>query len=189
MNLEPRKVFHVSVHFNKLLFMISLFILVLRFLQFQHLSFPFSSIYCCFFFSRVILDKFSMGHFGQFHISKGTTNAVDIFTSLNFYWFYVCALSICLLFTCAPLSPCTLSTLLCRSWLWAKRFPVQHFIMASEKDTLGVRAASKWQQQFRFVLYLIPPVQQVSVYICVCVGTESYGKGVAGGRVLACGWL
>lgn len=143
MNLEPRtsKVFHVSVRFNKLQFMISLFILVLRFLQFQHLSFPFSSIYCCSLFcSRVILDKFSMGHFGQFHISKGTTNAVDIFTSLNFYWFYVCALSICLLFTCAPPSPCTL---LCCSSLSAKRFHVQHFIMASEKDTLGVRAASK----------------------------------------------
>lgn len=145
MNLEPRtsKVFHVSVRFNKLQFMISLFILVLvlRFLQFHHLSFPFSSIYCCSLFcSRVILDKFSMGHFGQFHISKGTTNAVDIFTSLNFYWFYVCALSICLLFTCAPPSPCTL---LCCSSLSAKRFPVQHFIMASEKDTLGVRAASK----------------------------------------------
>lgn len=78
-----------------------------------------------------------MGHFAEFHISKGTTNAADIFTSLNFYWFYmcVCALSICLLSLLVHMCSFSLS--------WQKRFYVQYFIMASEKDTLGVRAASK----------------------------------------------
>lgn len=98
MNLEHRslKVFHVSVRFNKVEFMISLFILlfnvsfILSFLLYT-LLLPFLSLFS---FSRVILDKFSMGHFAEFHISKGTTNAADIFTSLNFYWFYVCVCSV-----------------------------------------------------------------------------------------------
>lgn len=109
-----------------------------------------------------------MGHFAEFHISKGTTNAADIFTSLNFYWFYAC---VCVSVLCRFV--CSLSLYICALLsspsLGKKRFYVQYFIMASEKDTLGVRAASKWQQQCRFVLYLILPVQQI-VCVCVCVG-------------------
>lgn len=111
MNLEHRslKVFHVSVRFNKVEFMISLFILlfnvsfILSFLLYP-LLLPFLSL----FFSRVILDKFSMGHFAEFHISKGTTNAADIFTSLNFYWFYAC---VCVSVFCRFV--CSLSSYIC----------------------------------------------------------------------------
>lgn len=148
MNLEHRslKVFHVSVRFNKVEFMISLFILlfnvsfILSFLLYT-LLLPFLSLFF-FFCSRVILDKFSMGHFAEFHISKGTTNAADIFTSLNFYWFYAC---VCVCVLCRFV--CSLSSYICALLsspsLGKKRFYVQYFIMAVEKDTLGVRAASK----------------------------------------------